>query len=173
MLSQKSEKGREKTWQKGNKREGTKDQGSGRCIASFHSLLSNARSMVIHQSLKSLFTDSSHDKFGLPLPLFSISVHLITPLWISASVGLHWICPNHLKRCCKSFSSTGASPSLSCMSSFRTQSLLVWPQIHRSMRISTTPGCWTCRLLLSQHSAPYNMAGRIATVTPRVSNLHD
>jgi hypothetical protein len=34
---------------------------------SFHSLLSNTNSLVILQSFKSLFTDSSHVKFGLPL----------------------------------------------------------------------------------------------------------
>jgi hypothetical protein len=45
-------------------------------------LLSNPSSLVIHQCFKSLFTDSSHVKFGLPLPLFSLSVHLITPLRI-------------------------------------------------------------------------------------------
>jgi hypothetical protein len=34
-------------------------------------------------------------------------------------------------------------------------------KIHRSMRISATLSCWTCRLLVGQHSAPYNMADRI------------
>jgi hypothetical protein len=110
---------------------------------------------MIHQSFKSLFTGSSHVKFSLPLPLFSLSVRLITPLRIGASVGLHWICPNHLKRCCTRFSSTGATPSLSRMSSFRTRSLFVWPQIHRSMRISATLSCRTCHLLVGRHSAPY------------------
>jgi hypothetical protein len=28
--------------------------------------------LVIHQSFKSLFTDSSHVKFGRPLPFFSL-----------------------------------------------------------------------------------------------------
>jgi hypothetical protein len=87
-LSQKVKRSGKKTWQKENKREETEDQGSGRWIASFHSLLSNASSLVIHQSFKSFFTDSSHAKFGLPLPLFSLSVRLITPLRISASTGL-------------------------------------------------------------------------------------
>jgi hypothetical protein len=143
---------------------------------------------VIHQSFKSLFTDSSHVKFGLPLPLFSLSVRFITPLQIGASAGLRWICPNHLKRCCMSFSSTGASaglrwicpnhlkrccmsfsstgatPSILRVSSFRTRSLLVWPQIHRSMRISATLNCWTCHLLVDKHSAPYNIASRIVVL---------
>jgi hypothetical protein len=112
---------------------------------------------VIHQSFKPLFTDSSHIKFDHPLPLFLLPVHLITPLRIGASASLHCICPNHLKQCCTSFSSTGVTPSLSRMSSFQTQSLLVWPQIHRSMRISATLSCWTCRLLVGYHSAPYNI----------------
>jgi hypothetical protein len=78
---------------------------------------------VIHQSFKSLFTGSSHIKFGRPLPLFSLPVRLITPLRTGASADLCWICPNHLKRCCINFSSTSATPSLSRMSSFRTRSL--------------------------------------------------
>jgi hypothetical protein len=44
------------------------------------------------------------------------------------------------------------------------RSLLVLPQIYRSMRISATLSCWTCRLLVGQHSTPYNMAGRIAVL---------
>jgi hypothetical protein len=59
-LNQKSEKGRKKPWQKGNKREGTEDQGSDTWIASFESLSSNASFLVIHQSFKSLFTDCSY-----------------------------------------------------------------------------------------------------------------
>jgi hypothetical protein len=110
-------------------------------LFSLPDLLSNANSLMIHQSFKSLFTDSSHVKFGCPLSLFSLPDRLITPLRTGASAGLRWICPNYLKRCCTSFSSTGATPSLSCMSSFRTRSLLVLPQIHRSMRISTTLSC--------------------------------
>jgi hypothetical protein len=50
------------------------------------------------------------------------------------------------------------------MSSFRTRSLLVWPQIHCSMRISTALSCYTCRLLVDQHSAPYNMVGQIVVL---------
>jgi hypothetical protein len=37
-------------------------------------LLSNVNSLVILQSFKSLFTDSSHVKFGLPLALFPLPV---------------------------------------------------------------------------------------------------
>jgi hypothetical protein len=88
-------------------------------------LISNANSLVLYQFFKSLFTDSSYVKFVLYLPLFLLSVRLISPLRIDVSVGLCWICPNYLKRCCTSFSSTGATPCLSCMSSFWTQSLLV------------------------------------------------
>jgi hypothetical protein len=118
---------------------------------------------VIHQSFKSLFTNS-YVKFDRPLSLFSLPDRLISPLRTGASAGLRWICPNHLKRCCMGFSSTGATPSLSRMSSFQTRSLLVFPQIHRSMRISATLSCWTCRLLVGQYSAPYNMTGRIAVL---------
>jgi hypothetical protein len=81
-------------------------------------LLSNAISLMILQSYKSLFTDSSHIKFGLPLPFFLLPVCLITPLQTGASAGLQWICPNHLKRCYTSFFSTGTTSNLSCMSSF-------------------------------------------------------
>jgi hypothetical protein len=119
---------------------------------------------VIHQSFKSLFTDSSHVKFGRHLSLFLLPVRLTNPLRIGAFVGLRCICPNHLKRCCTSFSSTGVTSSLSRMSSFRTRSFLVWPQIHRSMCISAMLSCWTCHLLVDQHSALYNMADRIAVL---------
>jgi hypothetical protein len=50
--------------------------------------LSNASFMVIHQSFKFLFTDSSHGKFGHPLSLLSLSVHLITPLLIGVPANL-------------------------------------------------------------------------------------
>jgi hypothetical protein len=106
---------------------------------------------VIHQSFKSLFTYFSHVTFGSPLHLFSLPDRLITPLRTGASVGLRWICPNHLKRCCTSFSSTGATSSISRMSLFRTRSLLMLPQKHRSMRISAMLSCWTCHLLVGQH----------------------
>jgi hypothetical protein len=67
--------------------------------------------------------DSYHVKFGRPLPLFSLPHRLITPLQTGASTSLRGICPNHLKQCYTSFSSTGATLSLSRMSSFRTRSL--------------------------------------------------
>jgi hypothetical protein len=51
---------------------------------------------MIHQSFKSLFTDSSHVKFGRPLPLFSLPDRLITLLRTGASTGLRRICPKHL-----------------------------------------------------------------------------
>jgi hypothetical protein len=156
--------GGKKTLTEDNKKEGVEDQGSDTRIANFHSLLSNDNSLVIHQSSKPLFMDSSQVKFDRPPPLFSLPDRLITPLRTGASVGLCCICPNHLKQCCTSFSSTGVTPSLSHMSSFQTRSLLVLLQIHRSMRISVTLSCWTCRLLVGQHSALYNMAGRITVL---------
>uniref|UniRef100_A0A0A9HKW6 Uncharacterized protein n=1 Tax=Arundo donax TaxID=35708 RepID=A0A0A9HKW6_ARUDO len=39
---------------------------SGTWIANFHAPLSMASSLVIFQSFRSLFTHSSHVKFGLP-----------------------------------------------------------------------------------------------------------
>jgi hypothetical protein len=152
---------RKKTLTENNKKEGTEDQGSGTWIATFHSLLSNTNSLVMYQSFKSLFTDSYHIKFGRHLPFFSLPNRLITLLWTDASIGLRWICPNHLKQYCTSFSSIDVTPSLSRMSAFQTRSLLVLPQIHCSMCISAMLSCWTCRLLVGQHSAPYNMVGRI------------
>jgi hypothetical protein len=69
MISQKAKRGGEKTWQKDNKKEETEDQCSNTWIAIFHSLISNASFFVILQFFKPLFTDSSHVKFGRPLPL--------------------------------------------------------------------------------------------------------
>jgi hypothetical protein len=86
------------------------------------------------------------------------------PLW--ASVGYVQTISNDVVQV-----SPGATPSLSRMSSFRTRSLLMLPQIHRSMYILTTLSCWTCRLLVDQHSAPYNMAGQILLNPTDTSSL--
>jgi hypothetical protein len=93
--------------------------------------------------------------------LFSLLVRLITLLQTGAAASLRWICLNHLKRCCTSFSSTGATPSPSRMPSFRNRSLLVLPQIHRSMCISATFCCLAFHLLVGQYSTLYNMVDRI------------
>jgi hypothetical protein len=119
-------------------------------------------SLSIFHSFRSLFTACVHIKVGRPLPLFTFSGRLIILISTGASSSLRWLCPNHLKRCCISFSSIGATPTLSRISSFWTRSLLVWPHIQRNIRISATLSCWTCRLLVGQHSALYNIAGRIA-----------
>ena len=131
-------------------------------IASLQALLSKAISLEIFQSLRSLLTDSSHVSLDLPLPLFTLSTCSRTPLRTGASGGLHWTCPNHLSRCWVNFSSIGATPTLSRITSFRTLSLLMCPQNHRNIRISATLSCWICRLFVGQHSAPYNIVGRIA-----------
>jgi len=141
-----------------------KGHGSGTLIASLQVLLSKTNSSEISQSLRSLLTDSSQVSLGLPLPLFTLSTRFSTPLRTGASGGLRWTCPNHLNRCWISFSSIGATPTLSRIASFRTLSLLVCPQNHRNIRISATLSCWTCRLFVGQHSAPYNIAGRIAVL---------
>ena len=125
-------------------------------IASLQALLSKAISLEIFQSLRSLLTDSSQVSLGLPLPLFTLSTRSRTPQRTGASGGLRWTCPNHLSRCWVSFSSIGATPTLSRIASFRTLSLLVCPQNHRNIRISATLSCWTCRLFVGQYSAPYN-----------------
>src|SRR6185369_6916280 len=88
-------------------------------------LLSKAISLEIFQSLRSLLTNSSHVSLGLPLPLFTLSTRSKTPLRTGALGGLRWTCPNHLSRCWVSFSSIGATPTLSRITSFRTLSLLV------------------------------------------------
>src|SRR6185369_1971175 len=105
-----------------------KCHGSGTLIASLQALLSKAIFLEIFQSLRSLLTDSSQVSLGLPLPLFTLSTRSRTPLRTGASGGLRWTCPNHLSRCWVSFSSIGATPTLSRITSFRTLSLLVcWP----------------------------------------------
>jgi hypothetical protein len=102
-------KRREKNLIKRNKKEGIEDQCSSIWIGNFHSLLSNANSLVIHKSFKYLFTDSSYVKFDRSLFLFSLSVHLITPLRIGVFADFRWICLNHLKQYYTSFSSTDAT----------------------------------------------------------------
>uniref|UniRef100_A0A453KCV9 Uncharacterized protein n=1 Tax=Aegilops tauschii subsp. strangulata TaxID=200361 RepID=A0A453KCV9_AEGTS len=62
--------------------------GSGTWIASFHAPLSIASSLVVLQSFRSLLTDSSHVKFGLPRPLLTFSARFSRPLCIGASGGL-------------------------------------------------------------------------------------
>uniref|UniRef100_A0A0A9GEL4 Uncharacterized protein n=1 Tax=Arundo donax TaxID=35708 RepID=A0A0A9GEL4_ARUDO len=81
-------------------------------ITNFHTPLSMASSLVIFQSFISLFTDSSHVKFGLPRPLLILSACFILPLCTYASEGLYCMCPNHLKRCWTNFSSIGATPTV-------------------------------------------------------------
>uniref|UniRef100_A0A0A9CP84 Uncharacterized protein n=1 Tax=Arundo donax TaxID=35708 RepID=A0A0A9CP84_ARUDO len=122
---------------------------------------SMASSLVIFQSFRSLFTDSFHVKFGLPRPFLSLSACFILPLCTGTSEGIRCMCSNHLKRYWTSFFSIGATPTLSRMLSFQTQSFLVWPHIHLSMCISATLNRWTYRLLVGQYSAPYNIAGLI------------
>src|SRR6185295_6182053 len=141
-----------------------KGHGSGKLIASLQALLSKATSSGISQSLRSLLTDSSQVSLGLPLPLFTLSTRFSTLLRTGASRGLRWTCPNYLNRCWVSFSTIGATPTLSRIISFRTLSLLVCPQNHRDICISATLSCCTCRLFVGQHSAPYNIAGRIAVL---------
>src|SRR6185437_4896147 len=141
-----------------------KGHGSGTLIASLQALLSKAIFSEIFQSLRSLLTDSSQVSLGLPLALFTLSTRFRTPLLTGASGGLRWICPNHLNRCWVSFFSIGATPTLSRITSFRTLSLLVCRQNHSNIRISATLSCWTYHLFVGQHSAPYNIAGRIAVL---------
>ena len=105
-----------------------KGHSSGTLIASLQALLSKATSSEISQSLRSLLTDSSQVSLGLPLPLFTLSTRFRTPLRTGASGGLRWTCTNHLSRYWVSFSSIGATPTLSRITSFRTLSLLVCPQ---------------------------------------------
>jgi hypothetical protein len=140
------------------------NHGSGTWIASFQALLSKHSSFGIFHSFKSLLIASSHVKFGRSLSLFTLLTRLMIPLCTGASGGLRWTCPNYLNRCCISFSSIGATPSRSRMSSFLTRSNLVCPHIQRNIRISATLSCWIYRLLVGQHSAPYNIAGLIAVL---------
>ena len=78
--------------------------------------------IVSLQALLSKTIDSSQVSLGLPLLLFTLSTRSRTPLRTGVSGGLRWICPNHLSRCCVSFSSIGATPTLSRIASFRTLS---------------------------------------------------
>jgi hypothetical protein len=112
-----------------------------------------AKSLSIFQTFRSLLTDSSHVKFGLPRPLLTFSARFIRPLCTGASGGLRWICPNHLRRCWTSFSSIGATPTLSRISSFRTRSFLVWPHIHLNMRITATTWTETNKFIYSMKVA--------------------
>uniref|UniRef100_A0A0A9DSG9 Uncharacterized protein n=1 Tax=Arundo donax TaxID=35708 RepID=A0A0A9DSG9_ARUDO len=136
----------------------------GTWIANFHAPLSIASSLVIFQSFRSLFIDSSRVKFGLPRPLLTLSVRFELPQCTSASGGKGCICANHLKRYWTSFFSIGATPTLSRMSSFQTRYFLLWPHILLSIRIFATLNYWTCRLLVGQHSASYSIVGRIAVL---------
>jgi hypothetical protein len=101
---------------------------------------------------------------GRPLPLFVFSGRFRIPLRTGASWGLHWIWPNHRKRCWTSLSWIGATPSLSLISSFLIRSFFVLPHIQRNIRISATLIFWTCCLFVAQHSAPYIIAGLIAVL---------
>ena len=96
------------------------NQGSGTWIAVFQAFLSKAKSLGIFYPFKSPFIASTQVNFGLSLPLFTLLSWLRIPLCTGASGGLCWTCPNHLNQCWTSFSSIGATPNLSRISSFRT-----------------------------------------------------
>ena len=130
-------------------------------IASLQALLSKAISLEIFQSLRSLLTDSSRQFRSTSTPLYIIDP-LKNPITHWRLRRPSWTCPNHLSRCWVNFSSIAATPTLSQITSFRTLSLLMCPQNHRNIRISATLSCWICRLFVGQHSAPYNIVGRIA-----------
>lgn len=130
-------------------------------VASLQELLSTATYLKIFCSLKSIFADSSQVRFGLPLRLFTLSIHFRTLLLTGASWGLHWIYPNHLSQSWVNFSSIGATASFSQISVFYTLSLLVWPQNHRNIHIYATLSCWICCLLVVQHSSLYNITSWI------------
>ena len=134
----------ETSWSRLELKPSRSNQGSGTWIAVFQTLLSKAKSLGIFHPFKSLFIASTQVNFGLSLPLFTLLSWLRIPLRTGASGGLRWTCPNHLNRCWTNFSSIDATPNLLRISSFRTRSLLVWPQI--------------------QHSAPYNIAGLIVVL---------
>ena len=90
-----------------------KSHSSGTLIASLQALLSKATSLEIFQSLRSLLIDLSEVSLDLPLPLFTLSTRLSTPLRTGASRGLRWTSPNYLNRRWVSLSSIGATPTLS------------------------------------------------------------
>jgi len=80
---------------------------------------------------------------------------------ISIGVGVHivlCVSPLSPKSCVIYMCPMGYVIEISCIitSSFRTRSFLVWPHVHLNMR---TASCWTCHLLVGQHSTPYNIAG--------------
>ena len=139
-----------------------KGHDSGTLIASLQAVLSKANSSKISQSLRSLLTDSSQVSLGLPLPLFTLSTRFSTPLRTGTSGGLRWTCPNHLNRCWISFSSIGATFTLSRIASFRTLSFLVCPQNHRNIqhRITSPGESLSYRTYLLAFVAPSYHKGR-------------
>lgn len=70
------------------------------------------------------------------LILLCLCITILNFTFTRASRGLHWIMSKPSQWCRTSFPSIGASPRLSCISSFKTQIFLVWPQIHRNFCIS-------------------------------------
>ena len=112
---------------------------------------SMASFVVISQSFRSCFMDSSHVKFGQPRHLLILSARFNSLLCTEAYGDMCCIYPNHLRRCLPTCSLIGASPTPLFISSVWTRSFLVYQHIHLHMRICVTPNCWTCRLLVSQH----------------------
>ena len=123
-----------------------KSHGSGTLIASLQALLSKTTSLEIFQFLIKVSLN-----WLIPSQFRSTS----TPLYITDPLK-NLIMHRRLRRPpldmskpsqpMLSFSSIGATPTLSRIASFRTLSLLVCPQNHRNIRISATLSCWTCRL---------------------------
>jgi hypothetical protein len=132
-LSQKSEKGIEKkNLTKGNKRKELKIK------VLTHELLASTLSYLMLVPWR--YTNPSNLS-SRTHPMSSLVVHPMSSLVVLCLSSYYWFvllphyelvpprdsvaCPNHLKRYCMSFSSTCATPSLSRMSSFWTQSLLM------------------------------------------------
>jgi hypothetical protein len=149
-------RGGKKLWQKGNKKKKLKIK----ILA--HELLASTLSYLM---LAPWWYTNHSNHFSRTTPMLSLVVICLSSHYRSSYYSIiNWCLHGYSLDMSKPdlFLSTGATPSLSCMSSFSTRSLLVWPQIYRSMCISATFNCWTWHLLVYQYSALYNIADRIA-----------
>ena len=132
-------------------------------IASLQALLSKAISLEIFQSLVSLNRLITRQFRSTSTPLYIIEP-LKNPIMHRRLRRPSLDMSKPSQPMLGKFLLNWCHPTLSRITSFRTPSHLVCPQNHRNICISATLNCWTCRLFVGQHSAPYNIAGRIAVL---------
>ena len=118
-------------------------------ISFLHSFLSSNMPSLRPLASISCRITSIYIFFGLSCTLLTCPNLICSTYRTGASVSLRRTWPNHCRRFSLIFSSIEATPFLVRISTFLTLSLLMLPQIQRSMRISGTLIFWAWYLFIA------------------------